>query len=396
MINGTELIPYFQPIVSMSKKEIFGFEVLARGIDKQGNLVMPQQLFQGLDKETELHIDRTVREKAFEKYSKESMTGHLFVNFLPDYFLRIQEIQKDSHLLGICNKYGIEPEKVVIEITEKASQRFPEIATILKQYIRMGFHVAIDDWGAESSNFDRLALLMPSIVKIDAQLLWQGVANSSNAEIFYLAASMAMKLGIVVIAEGVELIEHFHLSLDAGCPFVQGFLFGKPDSSFSEKVKYYNFINEAFTNYRRGKIHHIINEKNRIKFFLDIIRKELQEDFSSAIVYGNLLNHIKNLMTQHKDIVKSYILDRSGIQISPNLLQNGQGIIEDERIVNRDWSWRPYYIRSLVNQNLFQSQHTVVGPYIDHENGNSVFTICIILGDFLICLDINNKKQMSD
>lgn len=396
MINGTELIPYFQPIVAMSKKEIFGFEVLARGIDKQGNLVMPQKLFQGLDKKTELHIDRIIREKAFEKYSKESMTGQLFLNFFPDYFLRIQDIQRDSHLLDICNRYGMEPENVVIEITEKASQRFPEIATILKQYIRMGFQVAIDDWGAESSNFDRLALLMPSIVKIDAQLLWQGVSNSSNAEIFCSAASMAMKLGIDVITEGAELIEHFYLSLDAGCPFVQGFLFGKPDSSFCEKANYYNFINKAFMNYRSGKIHHIIKEKKRINFFLDKIRKELQEDFSSTIVYANLLNHINNLMTQHKDIVKSYILDRSGIQISPNLLQNEQGIIEDERIVNRDWSWRPYYIRSLVNQNLFQSQHTVAGPYIDPENGNSIFTVCIILGDFLICLDINNEDQISD
>jgi hypothetical protein len=255
----------------------------------------------------------------------------------------------------------------------------------------MGFQVAIDDWGAESSNFDRLAMLMPSIVKIDAQLLWRGVTNSSYAEIFSSAASMAMKLGIDVIVEGIEVVEHFYLSLDAGCPFVQGFLFGKPDSSFSEKADYYNLINESFADYRRHKIHHIIHRKNRIKFFLDIIRKELQEDFSSAIVYDNLLNHIKNLMTQHKDIVKSYILDRSGIQISPNFLQNGRGIIEDKRIINRDWSWRPYYIRSLLNQNLFQSQHTVVGPYLDPENGKSVFTVCIILGDFLICLDIDNE-----
>jgi EAL domain-containing protein (putative c-di-GMP-specific phosphodiesterase class I) len=66
---------------------------------------------------------------------------------LPDNFLGIQEIENQSHLLKICRKYQVRCNRVVIEITEKATDRFPEIVSTLQKHAALGFKISIDDWG---------------------------------------------------------------------------------------------------------------------------------------------------------------------------------------------------------------------------------------------------------
>jgi EAL domain-containing protein (putative c-di-GMP-specific phosphodiesterase class I) len=70
---------------------------------------------------------------------------------------------------------------------------------------------------------------MPSIIKFDARFLWRAARNPSIGEIFRAAVTMALKLGIKVVVEGIEKEEHLYLALDAGCPLAQGYLFAQPE-----------------------------------------------------------------------------------------------------------------------------------------------------------------------
>jgi EAL domain-containing protein (putative c-di-GMP-specific phosphodiesterase class I) len=389
-----ELIPYFQPIISMSKKDVFGVEVLARGLDASGSLVYPDRLFCGSDADAHKRIDRIIREKALSGLSAFPPEWRIFINMLPNNFLGIRDIEKQSHLLKTCRKYNISYDRVVIEITEKATDRFPEIAPILKEYARLGFQIAIDDWGAEYSNFDRLALLLPSIVKFDARFLWRATSTPSIAEIFCAAVTMALKLGINVIVEGIEKEEHLYMALDAGCPLAQGYLFARPGKSVQNRNQFGTLLNKAFLNYREGKVHHLITEKKRVRHYMDDILNNLRHCFDADAVYDDLYNALLSILPEHGELINAYILNHGGIQISPNLSCECGEIRINEHMINRDWSWRPYYIHTLVNQRLFESKYTITGPYVDPNNGISMFTVCIIIGQYMLCMDLANDMAM--
>ncbi len=386
-MNEIDIEPYFQPIFSMSSKDICGFEVLARGRSGTGGLVQPDLLFRDKNADDRIRIDRIVREKAFEKLSRLSGTKRLFINVMPEYFLRIQNIRQDSHLLRMCRRYGVPPENIVIEITEHAADRFPEIVRTVKAYQEAGFVIAIDDWGAEHSNFERLSMIRPSIVKLDGQFLWEAASDPNIAEIFCTAAAMISKLGVKVIAEGVEKAEYLYMALDAGCPMAQGFLLGTPAPDIPDKSRLNGLLDRVFFQYRDGKIKHLIREKKRINQYARAMTGELKKILSLKPSTGELLVHLRDIMEKHREVVKAYVLSPEGVQVSANLIKTDGHIRPDAGFVQKDWSWRPYYLETLVNRQLFQSRYTVSGPYVDPETGRSIITVCIDLDRHIVCVD---------
>ena len=94
MNTEIDIIPYFQPIISMSKKDITGVEVLARGVNAQGAILLPGQLFEGTDIETHRRIDRIVREKAFSYLAQLPENRRIFINMMPSHFFSVQDVEK--------------------------------------------------------------------------------------------------------------------------------------------------------------------------------------------------------------------------------------------------------------------------------------------------------------
>ena len=394
-MNDLILTPYFQPILSMSGKNIQGLEVLARGVAPDGTVLGPNSLFGNAGPEDVKRIDRTIRERAFARFSELNLPHLLFINLLPDHFLGIHDPDNDSHVFRSCNRYGIDPKRVVLEITETATDRFPEVASILKRYSDLGFSIAIDDWGAEYSNFDRLTTLMPSIVKFDARFLWRATTDPSIAEIFCAAVTMVMKLGITVIAEGIERIEHLYLALDAGCPFAQGFLLGRPDARVPHPEAFTDLLEDGFSNYREGKIRHLINQKQHATRYVETMVSELSPGpgLSHTRSRDDLNHQVTGILMRHPEIIRAYILDRTGIQVSPNLSKPDLDVVRDNAMIGRDWSWRPYYIEMMVNRRLFDSHYTITGPYVDPRSGIRIYTVCIVVDPFMVCVDFRDKTS---
>jgi len=389
-MNNYELVPFFQPIISISQKAIFGHEVLARG--KCGNeLILPKDLFSGKNLTDKLNIDRVIRMKTMKKCAAENYKSILFINFPPEYFSKIQSIKLDSHLMNTCEQYNIPPENVVIEITESVVDNFSKIVNKLSEYSKLGFKIAIDDWGAEYSNFDRLAKLQPSIVKFDAAFLWQAAKNPMIRELYVLAAEMITKLGIKIIAEGIETIEQLFIAMDAGFPLVQGFYWAKPESHFCNNKLIEEKTSNAIKHYNESKLFNIIQEKRKINAFIESINNSLPILSQKLLDLDRLETDLITMMKDNPKILKSYILGHDGTQISPNLIRKNGSIIKMMEMLNRDWSWRPYFIESQANKKLYKSKYTFSGPYIDPELNQSVYTICINIDTYNICLDFINE-----
>lgn len=93
----------------------------------------------------------------------------------------------------------------------------------------MGVTIAIDDFGAGYSNFERLLEFEPDILKIDGSLIKNIVIDEYSRNVVETIVSFAKKQNIITIAEYVENEEIFNILYNLGVDYSQGYYFGKPE-----------------------------------------------------------------------------------------------------------------------------------------------------------------------
>ncbi len=224
------MVPHYQPIFSLKKKKIVGFEGLSRFKIGEQLLSFPQayQIFKekGLDDE----LDWLCRKVLFEKFPfKEQKERLLFVNIL------FSSVKSENFGKNLTEKYvreaGLEPSQVVLEITESEKIQDTELLIeLLKHYKKQGFKLALDDFGTGYNTINIFFELSYYIDFIKLPLvIIQGVSKSFvKYELLKTFREIAHSLGIKAIAEGVEKEEDLKTLIDLGVDFVQGYLVGKP------------------------------------------------------------------------------------------------------------------------------------------------------------------------
>lgn len=221
-----ELWVVFQPIVSLSKRSVYGYEALVRS--GHPDFRSPSQLLGAAERGGALNeLGRVVRARAAE--SVEALGGALlFVNLHP------QDLN-DPLLSAPGSPLVPFADRVVLEVTERASlggieHLQPRIAELRK----LGFRIAVDDLGAGYAGLTSFALLEPEIVKLDMSLT-RGVDRSSVKQ--KLVGSIGMlcrEMGMTSVVEGVETPEERDALVSLGCDLMQGHLFGYPERTPSE------------------------------------------------------------------------------------------------------------------------------------------------------------------
>jgi EAL domain-containing protein (putative c-di-GMP-specific phosphodiesterase class I) len=104
----------------------------------------------------------------------------------------------------------------------------PWLAAILREYKRLGFSTAIDDFGAGYAGLTLLADFTPDIIKLDMALVRGIDASKSRQAITRGMLRICDELGILVIAEGVETAAERDFFQDEGVTLMQGYLFARP------------------------------------------------------------------------------------------------------------------------------------------------------------------------
>ena len=118
------------------------------------------------------------------------------------------------------------PDLLVLEITESALGMDPDRAqAILQDLRRRGVRIALDDFGTGFSSLTRLRSMPIDIVKIDRGFLQDVEADVSARSVLRSVIRLALSLGMVPLAEGVETIDQLDYVTQEGCPLVQGHLF---------------------------------------------------------------------------------------------------------------------------------------------------------------------------
>jgi EAL domain-containing protein (putative c-di-GMP-specific phosphodiesterase class I) len=124
---------------------------------------------------------------------------------------------------------GISARRLELEITETAMMEYPDLVSekifALK---RLGVRIALDDFGTGYSSLSYLRRFDIDILKIDRSFVHNMETDPNDLALCDSIIVMAHRLGLQVVAEGVETTEQQQLLLRAGCDYLQGYLFSKP------------------------------------------------------------------------------------------------------------------------------------------------------------------------
>jgi EAL domain-containing protein (putative c-di-GMP-specific phosphodiesterase class I) len=124
---------------------------------------------------------------------------------------------------------GLSPGRLCVEVTESGMLDVEEFTVAAARAISaLGVELALDDFGTGFSSLTQLRSYPFGVVKVDRSFV-RGLGTSCEDEaIVESVVALALRLGVVPVAEGVETLEQLHRLVDLGCIRVQGFLLGRP------------------------------------------------------------------------------------------------------------------------------------------------------------------------
>lgn len=229
ILHGRKLYPHFMPIASIKRQEIHGYEALIRGPSNSA-LHAPLTLFEAAVRSGRLvELELLCREIIIHRFKELDLQGRLFMNVSP---ISIQEPDfRPGVTLDLLRKVGLEPDRLVIEVTEQYPiQDYTHIREAADHYRQMGFAVALDDLGAGYAGLRMWSELRPDYVKIDRHFIEGIESDSVKNEFVAYIFDIANSMNCMVIAEGIETASQYETVQNIGIDYAQGYLLGKPDT----------------------------------------------------------------------------------------------------------------------------------------------------------------------
>ncbi|MEW9854207.1 EAL domain-containing protein [Novosphingobium sp. M1R2S20] len=216
----------FQPIVDTLTGEPFAYEALVRGVDGSG----AGQVLAQVNEANRYAFDQACRVKAIEVAMQAGLMkggARLSINFLPNaVYSPLACIQLT---LATAQSVGMPLDRLIFEFTENEEMGSPDhVAGIIETYKRIGFAVAIDDFGAGHSGLDLFARFVPDEIKLDMALIRDIDRDRRRQSIVRGLVGMCAELDTLLIAEGIETAEEAATLRELGVRYQQGYWYAKP------------------------------------------------------------------------------------------------------------------------------------------------------------------------
>ncbi len=224
---------YYQPIISFETGKISGFEALVRWCHPTRGMVSPLD-FIPLAEETGLITDlgnwilQTACYQLREWKTKfpSGLEVTMVVNLSS---FQLHNPQLVHHIQSLLQETGLDNRYLKLEITESGLMENESLALGLLQTLRKaGIQLSIDDFGTGYSSLARLHNLPVNTLKIDKSFLERTALDQESWEIIETIIILAHKLGLSVVAEGIETKEQFDLLRLLDCDYGQGYWFSRP------------------------------------------------------------------------------------------------------------------------------------------------------------------------
>jgi EAL domain-containing protein (putative c-di-GMP-specific phosphodiesterase class I) len=346
--HDSMLTSHFQPIYSIAHRRAIGYEGLVRAKLPNGSPQSPAELFALPDNGQEmLELDRLCRTLHIENFTRQHSSHEwLFIN------LNGQSLISEQPDIGftqrLINTSGLPPHRLVIEILENEIHDLARLQHFIDYFRQLGCLIAIDDFGAGHSNFDRIWQLEPDIVKIDRNLVRQAGLSKRVERILSGIIALLHEAGSLVVLEGIETELEANVAIAANADMMQGFYFARPAAELLPHTGKSNKIDLLLNTQR----HRHTEQRNTRQQETRLIQQLFQRAVCEFTQHKDLQQSSAQLFSDPRT-ARSYLLDEAGCQITNSIYAPSHHSRIELRFApllcgnHANWSHRPYHYRAL-------------------------------------------------
>lgn len=391
--NTYELRSVYQPIFSLSHRSISGFEALIRIQDESGNSVSLSKLFDfsGL---TDHHIffDRLCCALHTVNFKSLAASQWLFLNIDPK--VMTKGYCGGAFFETLFSYLEISGQQVVVEITENAIEKETELEIAANYFREQGCLIAVDDFGAGHSNFERIWLIEPEIVKLDRKLIIEATRRKNVGANLPGMVNLLHESGCIVIAEGIETEAEIMMMMEANVDLVQGYYLSHPASINDPDLMKLPSFSDIHDRY-------VTHHANHVGLACDMLRPYRQafERTVHRIENGCDLAIAAREMLQLEQASRFYILNSSGMQTSHNINSTLTESCANPKLKPLSyaqgacWFHRPYFLSAINNPGEIQ----ITQPYLSLPDVQMCYTMSIAIeieGDLnVLCYDVAKDTE---
>lgn len=375
----------FQPIFSLPHRRVVGYEALLRPFDREHKPVSPLDLFtRTRDMAATVYLDRLCRDIHVRNFIRlNDNVNWLFVNVHAE--VAMAAPRHAPFFNQLLSRYRLPTPRVVIEIVENAITDEGRLAETIYFYKELGCLVAVDDFGAGYSNFNRLWRIRPHIVKFDRALLEQARTTAGTRRLLAGLVALVHESGSLALLEGIETRAEAALALETGFDFTQGYYFGYPAAgldtrSAKELAVLWNGI-ETYETDRRDR------GTQELEACVEAFREA-----AAAFAQGTPLGIASARLCRHATTRGCFLLDANGRQVehvgpavSPPANEQFAPLADVRGAI---WRHREYFRRAIADPGQVQ----VTRPYLSGDSASMCVTlsIAITIGgeQRVLCVDL--------
>ncbi|MFO8023714.1 EAL domain-containing protein [Thiohalophilus sp.] len=386
--QGLSIHSAYQPIYSFAHQLPVGYEALMRATDRDGSSISPLEIFSNIkEQEALMHLEELTRTLHAINYFRNDTTGAwLFLNVNPAMVNNCGDCM--YNFFSTLDENGIPPSRIVIEFVEASVKEFGNLVKVTRKLKQNGCRVAIDDFGAGFSNFNRIWDLEPDIVKLDKSMLDRLRTDPGKFRPFISLVELLHESGSLVVMEGIESEADAGFAHDLDIDLHQGYYFGRPERELQA-------VWSRLNPYLQIK-HGAHDDKSTLLITEDLpsgVEMLFRESTSGAHPDMQIERTCEPLLN-HPRVMSCYLLDNDGYQLGSNIYgehakRNVSTPFEqlgDDEAAN--WGRRKYFRRAMENPREMQ----ITKPYRSLTGLGMCKTISVALNDgeksFVLCCDI--------
>ncbi len=237
-VTAGQIVAHYQPVVSLDVSTVVGFEALARWQHPTHGLLVPGKFIAiaedtGMINEIGLEMLRVASRHLLELH-RQTGSDMLQMSFNVS-VAQLADPNFAAAVAEVLQTTGIEPRRMVAEITESAFADQETILPTLAKLADAGLEIAIDDFGTGYSSLAYLASFPASSVKIDRVFIAPLGTSARARRLVADIIALARDVDLTVTAEGIETEEQARILKELGCQRGQGFLWGPPVPAAGEQ-----------------------------------------------------------------------------------------------------------------------------------------------------------------
>ncbi|MBK3494990.1 EAL domain-containing protein [Viridibacillus sp. YIM B01967] len=384
LTNLGKLKAYFQPIFSADEHIVIAYEISGKLINNEELICLNSFVYdEDIPEEYRVDVEHRIFDLSLSQLVEEPKDFDIYLPCNANLLI----LDYGESYFDIIKKYIPEEElgRIVLVISEHNFKgEFRQLNNIIRYFQTYGMKIAINQVGSES-HWEYIKMLSPNILKLNIEQLSYQSWGEQN-DLFTSLGKLARKIGANMLFEGIDSVHQLQFAWKNGGRYYQGKYLAGIHTGTIQPELLKNSFKESCQQFITAEKRLLEENYNALKILQNILEKSVQRVKPSSKSTDHLLALAKELDAYS---FRLYICDEEGFQTSPNIMRIDKKWHIQEEAVNKNWSWRPYFLKTIIEMRNDQSG-VFSDLYSDIDTGEMTRTFSIpINGNEYLFIDIS-------